>query len=162
MASENVLNCISYFCVGEFTPIISDCHCLLQWEVSANYTISTGDFSAKSALKPNFIWSDNSAEMFCSALSSYDIQKRLLQFDELAIYNSQSSIDNMSAELSDTITSAANKSLKRKKIILKSKKTINKKWFDCDVAKIRSQLTSYANFFSSFPKDPSVRGVSLL
>ena len=39
MASESLLENILYFHVNDFIPTISDCHCLLEWELSADYSV---------------------------------------------------------------------------------------------------------------------------
>ena len=82
-------------------------HCLLHWELSAKYTLLKQEELAQIQLQPNFIWSDESAEKFCSALSSPEIRERLIHFGSHDIGNTQSEIDTACAEISDIITTAA-------------------------------------------------------
>jgi hypothetical protein len=61
----------------------------------------------------NFIWSDDSIAEFQAALLSPDIQKKIENFKNKDINNSQVLIDDASAELSNIFISAASISLKR-------------------------------------------------
>jgi hypothetical protein len=40
IVSENALKNILYFKISEFNPTSSDCHCKLEWEMSANYSLT--------------------------------------------------------------------------------------------------------------------------
>ena len=40
LVSENILEQILFVHVSSFVPTLSDCHCKLEWEISANYCIS--------------------------------------------------------------------------------------------------------------------------
>jgi hypothetical protein len=55
---------------------ISDCHCILEWKLSSRYqnncAFNDDELYDKS---PNYIWSDESAVKFQSALLSPDIQE---------------------------------------------------------------------------------------
>jgi len=80
----------------------------------------------------NFIWSDDSIAEFQAALLSPDIQKKIENFKNKDINNSQILIDDASAELSNIFISAASISLKRG---TKSKKSAkDKKWHDTDLS----------------------------
>jgi hypothetical protein len=39
LVSENILEQF-FFHVSSFVPTLSDCHCKLEWEISANYCVS--------------------------------------------------------------------------------------------------------------------------
>jgi hypothetical protein len=107
--------CISGdFNVNNFVPTISDCHCIIEWSMSAKFTIDIIADEVKLYDKSsNFIWSDDSIAEFQAALLSPDIQKKLENFKNKDINNSQILIDDASAELSNIFISAASISLKR-------------------------------------------------
>ena len=116
IVSENVLSSILYFYVHEFNPLMSDCHSLLEWQMSANFILQPIQDIPKYLLQPRFLWTVDSAEKFCLALSSPEINSRLDSFvRDIVIEDSQSSIDTACADLTDIILSAANLSLKQKK-----------------------------------------------
>jgi hypothetical protein len=60
----------------------------------------------------NFIWSDDSTAEFQAALLSPDIQKKIENFKNKDINNSQILVDDASAEISNIFISAASISLK--------------------------------------------------
>jgi hypothetical protein len=85
-----------------------------------------------------------------------DIQKKIENFKNKDIDNSQILIDDASAELSNIFISAASISLKRG---TKSKKSCkDKKWHDTDLKSLRRKLINYGKVYSKFPHDPLVRG----
>jgi hypothetical protein len=89
-------------------------------------------------------------------LLSPDIQKKIENFKNKDINNSQILIDDASAELSNIFISAASISLKRG---TKSKKSAkDKKWHDTDLKSLRRKLINYGKVYSKFPHDPLVRG----
>jgi hypothetical protein len=109
IVSEGILDQILYFCINDFVATISDCHCLLEWELSSrnqnNCAFDDVELYDKSL---NYIWSDESAVKFQSALSP-DIQTKI----ENCINGSQYSVDSASMELSNIMLNAAEKCLKR-------------------------------------------------
>ena len=157
LISESILDQILYFNVNNFVPTISDCHCIIEWSMSAKFTIDIIDDEVKLYDKSsNFIWSDDSIAEFRAALLSPDIQKKIENFKNKDIDNSQILIDDASAELSNIFISAASISLKRG---TKSKKSCkDKKWHDTDLKSLRRKLINYGKVYSKFPHDPLVRG----
>ena len=71
-----------FYRVSSFVPTLSDCHCKLEWEISANYCVSGElDVPIKTYdISPNFIWSDDSATEFQCTLSSDQIQNCISKF----------------------------------------------------------------------------------
>lgn len=102
------------FHVSSFVPTLSDCHCKLEWEISANYCVSGElDVPIKTYdISPNCIWSDDSATEFQCALSSDQIQNCISKFNNIQIQQNQTSVDDAAAELSNIFISAATMSLK--------------------------------------------------
>ena len=102
--------------VSSFVPTLSDCHCKLEWEISANYCVSGElDVPIKTYdISPNFIWSDDSATEFQCALLSNQIQNCISKFNNIQIQQNQTSVDDAAAELSNIFISAATMSLKRR------------------------------------------------
>ncbi|VDI25498.1 Hypothetical predicted protein [Mytilus galloprovincialis] len=126
MVSESILDQILYFYVHNFMPTISDCHCILEWEMSSKFTVDDNDCNINMFDKsPNFIWSDESPTNFQTALLLPDIQTQIDTFNKSIIKESQSSVDEAAAELSHIFLSAATNSLKRNK--LRNKKNKDKK-----------------------------------
>jgi hypothetical protein len=163
IVSENFYDQILNFCVDNFDPTLSDCHCLLYWEFSANFVIQQ-DILFKSCktsyLEPRFIWSEDSAFRFQEALLSYDIQQKVICFENEHIDNCQISLDNASSTLNNILTKAASMSLTQRK---KNKKTnknksTNKKWFDADLRYLKTRLVDYGKVLSRYPMDAQVRG----
>ena len=114
--SENILEQILLFHVSSFVPTLSDCHCKLEWEISANYCVSGElDVPIKTYdISPNFISSDDSATELQCALSSNQIQNCISKFNNIQIQQNQTSVDDAAAELSNIFISAATMSLKRR------------------------------------------------
>ena len=121
-----------YFNVNNFVPTISDCHYIIEWSMSAKFTIDIIADEVKLYYKSsNFIWSDDSIAEFQAALLSPDIQKKIENFKNKDINNSKILVDDASAELSNIFISAASISLKRGTKSKKSSK--DKKWHDTDL-----------------------------
>ena len=78
---ESILDQIFHFRVCNFVPTLSDCHCLLEWSLSAKYCINNinNDVNTQELI-PGFIWSDSSDLLFQEALCSNEIQHRLKSF----------------------------------------------------------------------------------
>jgi hypothetical protein len=82
IVSENALKNILYFKISEFNPTLSDCHCKLEWEMSANYSL-TPTPSEECSMHPmplRYIWSEDSTSAFQEALSSSAIQLQIDHF----------------------------------------------------------------------------------
>ena len=128
LVSENILEQIIFFHVSSFVPTLFDCHCKLEWEISANYCVS-GELNVSIKTydrSPNLAWSDDSATQFQCALSSDQIQNCISKFNNIQIQQIQTSVDDAAAELSNIFISAAIMSLKRrfKKITDKQNKMV--------------------------------------
>ena len=158
IVSEGILDQILYFCINDFVATISDCHCLLEWELSSRYQNNCAFNDVELYDKsPNYIWSDESAVKFQSALLSPEIQAKIENFNKCFIDGSQYSVDSASMELSNIMLNAAEKCLKRNPY--KSSKNKRKKnWFDEDLQKCRNRLINYGTIYSKYPHDPLVRG----
>ncbi|VDI15669.1 Hypothetical predicted protein [Mytilus galloprovincialis] len=156
--SEEILENVLYFKVSRFIPTLSDCHCKLEWELSAKYCVP-GENDIPIQLKnmtPNYIWTDCSAIKFQETLSSDTLQNYILEFNNSTIQFTQTSVDDASSKLSNIFLSAANLSLKRplKKHTNKQK---NKKWFDASLQQARTNLLNYGKIYSRFPYDPIIK-----
>ena len=112
IVSEGILDQILYFCINDFVATISDCHCILEWKLSSRYqnncAFNDVELYDKSS---NYIWSDESAVKFQSALLSPDIQTKY--FNNFFIDGSLYTVDSASMELSNIMLNAAEKCLKR-------------------------------------------------
>jgi len=78
LVSKDILNQILHFRVCNFIPTLSDCHCLLEWSLSAKYSVNINNIDVHTyELSPGYIWSDDSPSFFQDALSTMEIQQRL-------------------------------------------------------------------------------------
>ena len=141
--------------MNAFDPIISDCHCLLQWKISSDFVIRPENECHTTKLEPKFQWSTDSATKFELALSSPDIKENLAKFLAHDIDNGHNNVNTAANELTNIILSAAKRSLNRNK--QKPKNPKNKIWFNSDLRKKRKQLTDYARVFAQHPYDRQVR-----
>ena len=121
------------FHVSSFVPTLSDCHCKLEWEISANYCISAElDAPIKTYDISHILFGLMTRQLNFNvlALSSNQIQNCISKFNNIQIQQNQTSVDDAAAELSNIFISAATMSLKRrfKKITDKPKN----KWFDAN------------------------------
>ena len=159
MVSEDILDQIFTFKVADFIPTLSDTHCKLEWTMLADFTPKLkGEEACTHSIPPNFIWSDDSSEKFQDAMCSSDIKTKLTKYISKTSGDTQDVVDDSAAELTDIILSAANVSLKLKKIPNKTRsKPKNEKWFDKDLHKSRSNLIDYGKIYSKFPKEPAVK-----
>ena len=161
IVSEKFLDQVLFFRVTEFIPTLSDTHCNLEWAITARYKMTKSNNTVKiHQCPPNFIWDNESAEQFVTALSSNEIQTRLLKFADnftSCTDKSQETASEAATEFSEIIISAATKSLKRKKLRKNKSKYKNKKWFTPSLRQMRFNLINYGKVFSKYPRDPQVR-----
>jgi hypothetical protein len=47
-----MLPSIVYFCVNEFNPLLSDCHSVIEWQMSANYVLKPEQEIPRYTLQP--------------------------------------------------------------------------------------------------------------
>ena len=87
---------------------MSDTHCKLERELLAKY--KQENISYDNILHPNYIWGD---VRFTMTLGSDEIQNQLQLFNSKTILGSQTSVDEVSVELSKNIDLAASHSLKK-------------------------------------------------
>jgi hypothetical protein len=96
IVSERLLDHILYFGVDNIDPTISDCYCLLHWEMSANFTDETRNKLSTCVTKiaePHFIWSEDSAFYFQQALTIPDIWISLSELANFYTENFSFSLD---------------------------------------------------------------------
>jgi len=82
IVSESALNKILYFKISDFKPILSDCHCLLEWEMSANYCYTSDMLEENVIVKSmpqRYMWTEDSATIFQEALTSESVQPKINQ-----------------------------------------------------------------------------------
>ena len=160
LVSEGILDHILYLKVNDFVPCLSDCHCLIQWSISAKYSNEHVHIENCNTIEtsPGYTWSDESSFLFQEALSSPELKQRLDNFIRMGCRSNENEINNAATELANIIISAANKSLKRRNFTKNKKKNKSKKYFDTDLQILRKNLTNYGKYFSKYPCDPRIRG----
>ena len=160
LVSEGILDHILYLKVNDFIPCLSDCHCLIQWSISAKYSNEHVHIENCNTIEmsPGYKWSDESSFLFQEASSSPELKQRLDNFIQMGCRSNENEINNAATELANIIISAANKSLKRRNFTKNKKKNKNKKYFDTDLQILRINLTNYGKYFSKYPCDPRIRG----
>ena len=64
-----------YLKVNDFVPCLSDCHCLIQWSISAKYSNEHVHIENCNTIEtsPGYKWSDESSFLFQEALSSPEL-----------------------------------------------------------------------------------------
>ena len=88
IVSENVLESILYFKVNNFLPTLSDCHCPIEWQMSASFMESVAKTeTTKNSFPLRYIWSDDSAHAFQQALASNKIQSFVSEFVSITSMN---------------------------------------------------------------------------
>ena len=158
IVSEDALQNILYFKILEFNPTLSDCHCKLEWEMSANYSL-TPTSSEECSMHPmplRYIWSENYTSAFQEALSSSALQLEIDHFLSTTDMETVTNINTAASELANIFTNAADISLKKSKI-LKQITTKSKKWFDNDLRSNRQNLINFGKVYTKYPKDPYVK-----
>ena len=105
-----------------------------------------------------FAWDENSPVLFQTAMSSNIVQSMMSNFTNTA-YDS-TTINTAVDDLNNIIITAANMSLKRKKIFnsSKPKKKRNKPWFDKDLNLMKRELSHKCSLMQKYSRDPYVRG----
>lgn len=161
LVSESILNQILYFKVCNFIPLLSDCHCLLQWSLSAKYCMVNDEYAKNeyitNEIPLGYIWTDESPFLFQNALESPDVKEKIDNFLKTDKYDTQKSVNDAAVELSDILLLAAEKSLKTRKPKKKGKQK-HKKYFDSELYSMRKNLTDYGQIYTRYPNDPKVRG----
>jgi hypothetical protein len=97
IVSENVLESILYFKVNNLLPTLSDCHCPIEWQMSASFMESVAKTeTTKNSFPLRYIWSDDSAHAFQQALASSKIQSFVSEFVSITSMNDDNSINTAS------------------------------------------------------------------
>ena len=157
IVSENVLESILYFKVNNFLPTLSDCHCPIEWQMSASFMESVAKTeTTKNSFPLRYIWSDDSAHAFQQALASNKIQSFVSEFVSITSMNDDNSINTASEKLGNIFSQAAEMSLKKQKPRNKNKPK-NPKWFNGNLQQLRQNLFSYGKVYTKYPKDPAVK-----
>ena len=115
--SDNILDSVLYFKVKDFLPTLSDCHCQIEWKMSAKFmknpdVLNIVDDVKLKSVHPRYIWSDSSAHLFQEALSSNDIQTKIKDF----MSNTCMNVNSSAEYLGNIFTTAADMSLKKQKM----------------------------------------------
>ncbi|CAG2230166.1 unnamed protein product [Mytilus edulis] len=79
IVSESALDYILYFRVAEFVPTLSDCHCKIEWEMSAQFSANLRDDCIDHDLHTmpsRYMWSENSVTVFQEALTSPSVLEK--------------------------------------------------------------------------------------
>ena len=76
------------FKVNNFLPTLSDCHCPIEWQMSASFMESVAKTeTTKNSFSLRYIWSDDSAHAFQQALASNKIQSFVSEFVSITSMN---------------------------------------------------------------------------
>ena len=115
IVSESALDNILYFKVSEFKPTLSDCHCKIEWEMSANYCSTTpkGENCNVFEMPCRYMWSEDSATLFQDALSSRSLQAEIGNLVGRNDLHTALAINTAATELKTIFLHAADISLKK-------------------------------------------------
>ena len=143
---------------------LSDHSQVVAWlkpQVEAEPDTNHAVFSDKLLLKlpVQFMWEKDSFNLFNLALKSADIQRQVLEFTEYKFLKSIDGVEKAVKMVENILTSAALKSLKRKRIKHRRKpfKNANKKWFDKECRLKRHEVRKRSNIKHDNPMDCAVR-----
>ncbi|CAG2212132.1 unnamed protein product [Mytilus edulis] len=159
IVSESALDYILYFRVAEFVPTLSDCHCKIEWEMSAQFSANLRDDCIDHDLHTmpsRYMWSENSVTVFQEALTSPSVLEKISDFILKGHFTSKIEINEASVKLTNIFIEAAEQSLKKTPKYRKNKKK-HKNFFDSDLHSMRKNLINYGKIYSSNPKDPMVK-----
>ena len=149
IVSENAPINILYYTISEFNPTLSDCHCKLEWEMSANHSV-TPTSSEECSMHPmplRYIWSEDSTSAFREAMSSSALQLQIDHFlskTDIQILTLQRL--NWPIFLLMQLISLL-KSLRKHKITTKHNKS-----FDDDLRSSRQNLINFGKVYIKYPK----------
>lgn len=117
VVSESALKSILCFSVSDFIPTLSDCHCRLDWELSANYIVNNKNTNSGNVhpMPLRYMWSDDSGSLFQEAMVSDLIQSQINDLLNNTTLDSTSDINIASVKLANIFTQAADMSLKKQK-----------------------------------------------
>jgi hypothetical protein len=79
--SEDLVPLFTYFNVHDFHPDLSD-HCQISCLLNCNFSTNT-DYRKYTKMPEKYIWSDNSAELFQSALNSNTVKDMIDKFKSI-------------------------------------------------------------------------------
>ncbi|CAG2184791.1 unnamed protein product [Mytilus edulis] len=116
IVSESALDYILYFRVAEFVPTLSDCHCKIEWEMSAQFSANLRDDCIDHDLHTmpsRYMWSENSATVFQEALTSPSVLAKISDFMLKGHFTSKIDINEASVKLTNIFIEAAEQSLKK-------------------------------------------------
>ena len=102
VVSEGILDQILYLKVNDFVPCLSDCHCLIQWSISAKYSNENVHIENCNTIEtsPGYTWSDESSFLFQEALSSPELKQRLDNFMQMGCRSIENEINNAANRIS--------------------------------------------------------------
>ena len=81
-----LLSNIAFFKVHKLNGDLSN-HCQLSAMINVNIKIADRNISNLIQLPSQYIWNDNSAQLFQDALSSTEIKQKIIQFNECDFSN---------------------------------------------------------------------------
>ncbi|CAG2210143.1 unnamed protein product [Mytilus edulis] len=118
IVSESDLDYILYFRVAEFVPTLSDCHCKIEWEMSAQFSANLRDDCVDHDLhtmpsRYMYMWSENSATVFQESLTSPSVIAKISDFMLKGHFTSKIDINEASVKLTNIFIEAAEQSLKK-------------------------------------------------
>ena len=154
LISEEAMTKVLYFHVDDPILRLSD-HSKISVRMTANF-LPNKRKTCPMTFPKQFKWESISPQLFAQSLREDVISSRLEDILASQI-NDESDINMIVSNFSNVIISAANKSLKKRKIS-KGKLKKNKKWFDIDLVKMKKTLDYKGKLYAKYPNDPLVRG----
>ena len=140
--SEDLVPLFTYFNVHDLHPDLSD-HCQISCLLNCNFSTIT-DHRNYTKMPEKYIWSDNSAELFQSALNSNTVKDMIDKFKSktYTMYTKET-INEAANDLRNVIIKAADMSLKTRKRGNGTKKRVKKKypeWYDMNLSLMKREL----------------------
>lgn len=107
--------------VADVIPILSDCHCMLSFDILASFSkrSNRGQKIMVQAFPGNYIWAEDSAAKFQDALYHPACKSQIKTFINNTFGQDNRSIDLAVNEFNDIIKTAASRSVKFKQKLAK-------------------------------------------
>jgi hypothetical protein len=163
IVSEDLLDVIPYFQVQKFMADLSD-HCCISLKVDIPVILAeeTEDSDPLLPLPTSFKWDNASLDVFQEALVSPGIQAEVKEFMNVQFTYDEHGVNCATEGITNIFQMAADKSLKKKKSVVKHGshrgKPRQQPWFNKTLRQQRQSLLSKGWLMAKFPGDPIVRG----
>lgn len=153
LVSQELLKCIGYFEVHNFTSLSN--HCALSCNIFSCFNFKMIDPCPLDPLPAKFLWSPDAIEKYRQCMISEDTTEKLQNF--LNSYNTNP--DEAVTDLNSIMIENARKSAKliTKSVKIKNKKIHKKPWTSDNCKDLHTSVKNYQKLVSKFPYNGEYR-----